>query len=439
MTNIAFDQAIVMTEKKETRSEFWLRLDNAAKIYPSIKNRETTSVMRISIELKERIKAKQFMEAIHSVEDRFPYYKMKLKSGFFWYYLEYENLPIQISADSGTPCRKFNKDEMMFRILVRENRLSVEFSHIITDGTGAFEFVKTLLFTYFEKSGIDLPDCLKYYHPGETASEEEYEDAYNRYFKKTTSSAIKVPRAFHLPLPLRAKPGFNILMGSMPMNEVIAKSKENNISLTGYLIAVYLQALQEVYSRQPSGIRKKCDKNVRIEVPVNLRNIYPSRTMRNFSLYVTPEIDLRLGKYTFDELIKIVYHQMQLQTDKKLINKMISRNVGSERNLFIKSMPLLLKSLVLSRVYIQVAEGYSGVLTNLGKIDFSPEINNLIKRIIFIPPPANEIVKVNCGVSGFDNKLILSFGSIAGSNQLERYFFSYLTSQGIPVKIEKYQ
>jgi len=51
--------------------------------------------------------------------------------------------------------------------------------------------------------------------------------------------------------------------------------------------------------------------------------------MRNFSLFVTPEIDFRLGKYSFEEILKIVYHKMQVETDEKLINKIISRNVGS--------------------------------------------------------------------------------------------------------------
>ena len=44
---------------------------------------------------------------------------------------------------------------------------------------------------------------------------------------------------------------------------------------------------------------------MRIEVPVNMRNKLPSRTMRNFSLFVLPEIDVRLGTYTFEEILKI--------------------------------------------------------------------------------------------------------------------------------------
>jgi hypothetical protein len=117
--------------------DFWLRLDNAAKIYPAIKDKELTSVFRISAKLRHRIKARQFLEAVHEIENRFPYYKVKLKSGFFWYYLEHQNLPIAVEADKEIPCRAFDRQELMFRVLVFKNSVSVEFSHILTDGTGA--------------------------------------------------------------------------------------------------------------------------------------------------------------------------------------------------------------------------------------------------------------------------------------------------------------
>ena len=426
-----------MNDFKNSEDGFWMRLDNAAKIYPAIRNRESTSVMRISVELKEIIKARQLSEAIRDVERRFPYYKMKLRKGFFWYYLEFRNFHARVTADSGIPCRSFKPDELMYRILVKSNRISVEFSHILADGTGAFEFLKTLLLIYLEKCGKKLYEKSSF-ASNEKISKEEYEDAFNRYFKKSTSPLIKVTRAFHIPFPLNPKPRFRILLGIVPINVIAAKAKEYKVSLTEYLIAVYLHALQEVYYSLPAGLKRKSNKKVRIEVPINLRRIYPSKTMRNFTLYVMPEIDLRLGKYTFEELIKVVHHQMQLETDKKLINKMISRNVGSERNPFIRSMPLLIKSFVLSKVYTQGTGKYSGVITNLGKIDLTPEINDHIKRFVFIAPPANKVVRINCGVVGFDDQLVLSFGNITVSKSLEKNFFSYLSRQGIHVKIENY-
>ncbi|MEI6947391.1 hypothetical protein V9K67_09385 [Paraflavisolibacter sp. H34] len=425
------------SQDSKPAGEFWLRLDNAAKIYPAVQDRQLTSVFRVEVALKERVKAKQFLEAVHFVENRFPYYKVKLNAGFFWYYLEPRDWPIAVEVDEELPCRAFEKNELMFRVLVREKKISVEFSHILTDATGAFEFLKTLVFTYFEKCGIPAPAGVPFFHPGETPAAEEFEDAYSRYFKRQKAALVKLPRAFHLPFPVQKPLGFHVLTAVIPLDVILKKAKEHEVSLTEYLTAVYLYALQGIYEQLPPFRKRSSNKIIRIEVPVNLRKIYPTQSMRNFSLYVIPGIDLRLGHYTFEEVVKTVYHLMQLETDKKLIGKMLSRNVSGEKNPFLRGIPLFFKSLVLSRLYALGTRQYSGVVTNLGKISFGPETDGLINRFAFIPPPPNKTLKVNCGAVGFGNQLVLTFGNITGSTELERRFFSFLTRQGIPVKLIK--
>lgn len=424
-----------MPLENDHTNDFWLRLDNAAKIYPAVKDKELTSVFRVGVELKERIKAKRFLESVHAIEERFPYYKVKLKAGAFWYYLEPYQLPIAVEPDHEIPCRSFEKNELMFRVLVKENKINVEFSHILTDGTGAFKFLKTLLIIYLEKCCVQLPAQLLFFNPDEKPSQEEYEDAYNRYFKKIDSRPVKIPKAFHVPFHLKSPPRFDVLTAIVSTEDIKKKAKEYEVSLTEYLAAVYLHALQNIHDQLPSFKKRTSRKIIRIEVPVNLRKLFPSQTMRNFSLYVMPGIDLRLGHYTFEEIIKTVHHQMQLETDKKLISKMISRNVSGEKNSFIRRVPLFIKSFFLSKLYTLATAQYSGVVTNLGNINLTPEFNQWIDKFIFIPPPPNKTLKVNCAVAGFDNKLVIAFGNITESKELERQFLTLLTAQGIPVRI----
>lgn len=417
--------------------DFWLRLDNAAKIYPAIRDNELTAVFRVTAELKERIKAKQLLEAISRLEERFPYYKVKLKAGFFWYYLEPNNLPIAIEPDQGIPCRAFKKNELMFRVLAGNNRLSVEFSHILTDGTGALEFLKSLLIIYLQQCGYEMQNLPSFLRPEENPDREEYEDAYNKYFKKIEGRPVKVPRAYHVPFSLKRKPRFDILTAIIPLASIIQKARSHEVSLTAYLTAVYLHALQEIY-QQGSELRKRVSHKIaRIEIPVNLRKIFPSATMRNFSLYVIPGIDFRLGHYSFEEIVKTVYHQTQLETDKKLVGKNISRNVSGEKNPWLRRVPLFIKSWILSKLYNLGTSQYSGVVTNLGKIDLLPPMNKLVNKFSFIPPPPNRILKINCGVAGFEDKLVITFGNITQSKELERQFLTFLTREGIAVQLVK--
>jgi NRPS condensation-like uncharacterized protein len=438
-TDLLDDKATNHNIQHTTGEAFWMRLDNAAKIYPAVQNEELTAVFRLSCVLKERIKVKPLVDTIKLLEDRFPYYKVKPKKGFFWYYLEYHNEPIPLKPDTYTPCRAFDKDDLLFRILVRNNYLSVEFSHILTDGAGAFEFLKSLLVKYFEACGVTADEAITILKPQEPPAKEEFEDAFNKYFQKNIPVPKGIRKSFHLPFKLNYAPRFNVLVGMIPLNDIAHKSKALKISITVYLVSVYLYSLQSIYNRLSKFRKQRSRKIFRIQVPVNLRKLYASKTMRNFSLFVTPEIDLRLGQYNFEEIANTVHHLMQLETDKKLINKMIARNVGAERNIWLKNTPLFIKSLILYFTYSIVGTSrYSGVITNLGKVGFNATLDKLIDYFVFIPPPPNKTLKVNCGILGFGNKLILSFGNITRSKELEREFFTSLVSQGVPVKILKY-
>ena len=426
------------TETSEQNHSFWMPLDNAAKIYPAIRSKELTSVFRLSVELKERVKARQLMEAVRALEHRFPYYKVLLKRGAFWYYLEHEDRHIIVKPDLSVPCRAFDKRALMFRVLARDYTISVEFSHILTDGSGGFEFLRSLLLTYLSHCGIMIPDTLSFLRPRETPHEEEYEDAFNHYFKKTVSPGMNLRSAFHLPFSLKRPPHLAIHTLEIPADILLKKAKGYGISLTEYLIAVYLFLLQQIYEGLPKLQQRTSNKILRIEVPVNLRNFHPTRSMRNFSVYVLPEIDLRLGHYTFEETAETVHHLMQLETDKKLIHKILSRNVGGERNLIVKRVPLFLKYFMLKMFYFLGTSRYSGVVTNLGNVKFPPEISDLIDKFVFIPPPPAKKLKVNCGVVGFGNKLVLSFGNITNSDSLEQRFKTFFDEQGIPCKMSKH-
>lgn len=416
--------------------DFWLPLDNAAKIFPATLSKENTAVFRISVVLKERIKIQYLFEALSALEDRFPYYKVSLKKGFFWYYLENIKLPFTVEVDHKGICRGFKSSALLNRILVKDNTISVEFSHILTDGSGGLMFLKSILMTYFEKCGINIPDDIEYHRPAEPVHEEEFEDAYQRYFRQKSPGVSKIPPAFHLPYSLKKKPRFDTSVTVLPLKEVLKVAKEKNYSITVYLVSVYLMVLQKIYDKLDKAEKRKVHKILRINVPINLRAIYPSETMRNFSLFVRPEIDLRSGHYTFDEILKKVHHLIQLNTDEKQVNKVISRNVGGEKRLEIRSLPLFLKSMFLNLKHDSLGPAlYSGVITNLGKVSFSPEINALIDYFIFTAPPPAKTLKVSCGIIGFDDKLVLSFGNISRSMELENKFFEFLTGQGISPQI----
>ena len=170
---------------------FWYPLDNAAKIYPAITTGEVTSVFRISANLTHRINIQCLFKAVRSIESRFPYYKVRLKKGFFWYYFESADFPTLVEVDNKVLCRGFRKGGNLFRILAADNKISVEFSHLLTDGSGAFEYFKTLLVSYFELMGVEVSSTFNYIKTESAPMPEEFEDAYNRYFQENIPACFQ--------------------------------------------------------------------------------------------------------------------------------------------------------------------------------------------------------------------------------------------------------
>lgn len=85
---------------------------------------------------------------------------------------------------------------------------------------------------------------------------------------------------------------FKVLLAKMPLTDISARSKGEKVLITEYLASVHVYSLLAIYIyNQLSKFQKRRQcKMFRIQVPVSLRRIYSSKTRRNSSLFVTPEI-----------------------------------------------------------------------------------------------------------------------------------------------------
>ncbi|MFO7575303.1 MAG: hypothetical protein R6W67_09120 [Bacteroidales bacterium] len=417
----------------------WFRLDNAAKIYPAVIGGEFTAVFRISVTLRDDIIYSSLAKAIPVVASRFPYFNVTLSHGLFWYFLEKISALPRLFADNKEICTAFpigSKKEVMYRVIVKDRTLSLEFVHILTDGGGALEFLKTLLWQYLKNCGkIDLlPE--KVCDPEGKPDMEEYEDSFGRYFNKKIPSTENPKPALHLPFRLNKRPRFRTITGEVNPEEINAKAKSYGVSVTEYLATIYLAVLQDIFHKQPERKRRGI---IRVQVPVNLRKYFISRSMRNFSLFVVPEIDLRLGRFTFKDIAETVHHMIRMETHPLRISRIIKRNVGSEKIFFVRILPVFVKRLILSIAYHTFGSGlFTGVLTNMGRIDFSPEIGEHVEAFSITPPPPNPKVKISCGVASFGSKMRITFGSIAEEQILEKEFFRFLLKEGVEVKLLSY-
>jgi len=66
-------------------SSRWGKLDNTAHLFPAISTKRTTNVFRQSVVLTETIEPLILQLALEKVIKLFPAFKVRLRTGFFWY------------------------------------------------------------------------------------------------------------------------------------------------------------------------------------------------------------------------------------------------------------------------------------------------------------------------------------------------------------------
>ncbi len=421
----------------EERKLRWMPLDNAAKIYPAARSQEWSNVFRLSATLTEPVDVPVLQSALDVTMRRFPSIAARLRRGMFWYYLQQLEKAPPVQQEISYPLPRMSRRDVRkcaLRVVVYHRRIAVEIFHSLTDGTGAMIFLKSLLAEYLQqKYGIHIPAEHGVLGRLEEPSREELEDSFQKYAGKVQASR-KENDAWRL----RGTPepdGFlHLTCFRVPVQQALNKAHEYGVSLTVFLCAALMQALQDMQIRRQPDSRWR--KPIRVLIPVNLRTIFPSQSLRNFALYTTPEIDPRLGEFTFEEICKAVYHRMGLEINPKQMSTKIATNVASERILAIKLMPLFIKNIVMKAVFMAVGERKSCLsLSNLGSVTLPEEMRPYVERMDFILG-VQATAPHNCGVLSYGDSLYINFIRNVRESELEAGFYRVLRDLGLDVQVQ---
>ncbi|MFQ3548073.1 MAG: hypothetical protein SNJ56_07015, partial [Termitinemataceae bacterium] len=201
--------------KKQRNEEVFYPLDNSAIFMAAIASASGPFVFRFYCEVDEPVLIPALQDAVDALFPRFPFFFVRLRMGLFWHYLEPVSKPPQVEREIPYPCASMpgGHDRPLVRIFAYGRRISVEFHHVITDGTGAVTFIKALVVEYLRRkerytSGLDLfvdPVVLQDIKVPENPPEEgEAEDGYNKYFRPSNTSP-NAPIASQLRDPTLAK------------------------------------------------------------------------------------------------------------------------------------------------------------------------------------------------------------------------------------------
>lgn len=426
-----------MSEKARNHQQIpeWFRLDNAATIFPGQNSNSWSNLFRFSLELTEKVKPDILKQALVRVLPRFPGFDVRIRRGLFWYY--FEKNPIEappVNIDIKNPCHRINfkeNDCFLFRVYYYENHIAVDTYHAVTDGHGGAVFTCTLVAEYLRLCGKKISSGGMVYDITEAPKKCELEDS----FIKNATSKGKIKRSdkfvYHAVGTKLPRHLVNIISGTMSFEEIHKLSSEKGVTVTEFFAALLLRIHYEKQLRE-----KRKQKEISVQIPIDLRRVYGSESLRNFTICLRVKIDSQLGDYSFDELLNLVSLQLRLAKDEKKLNAMVTANTAIERNPVLKFIPLAVKDIGVGiSFFITGEQTTTSLLSNLGPVDLPEDMRPYVNKALFMPGPG-KLNAARCGIATVGDKLVFTFADIYEETDIEREFFTRLVKMGVRVKIE---
>ena len=413
-----------------------MRIDNAANIYPASLSKHYASLYRMSITLSEPVELTFLQQALEAVARRIPTFRCELRAGAFWWHLKQMDKTPEVGPS--TPLNRVHFSDnggFLYRVSTDDCRIDLDVFHALADGTGAETFLLTLAGEYLRlRYGIGISYSGLVLDPSETPDPGEVEDSFKTVFSGRKGRLEKNVPAYHLKGVKLPESGLRDLRVVLPQDRVKTVCRELDCSVTDLLTGMMLDALQQVY--RADGDKRK-ESVLKVSVPVNLRPLYGSRTVRNFSSYVNVGLDVKSGFLPFGSLVRLVSRQKRAMLRRENLEPKIAANVELEENFAVRCLPLMVKKPVIDYVNRRHGDIYfSQTLSNLGEVRLPAEMQPYVRSFDFmLGRQRGNAGAVSC--IGYGGKIFLHFTRNIVEDDFERFFLQRAAALEIPAEVSR--
>lgn len=402
-------------------------IDNASLLFLSLLQKNHSNSFRFTMTLTENVCPDTLQTAVDRIYRRFPTIIARFRAGFFHYLQIPVTEPPQVQPDPGL-LYTMSKQELgkcAFRVFYKENTVSIEVFHALTDGYGAIACFTTLMAEYLRlKHDIAIPVEKTLIDLNETPVHDEVSDAYERH---ETGKPLLVPSRYSYQIPGQAPSirGIKWVSTKISTESLLDASHHYGVSMTSLLSAIMAKSIMEQQLENTCG---KASQPVRIMVPVDLRRMFPSKTLRNFVLYALPTMEPHELNSPIAELLKSFGQQIKNQAERKRMASIMAYNVRTQDSWYFRAIPWFLKSLALRIGYrIWGGSNSSVTVTNLGNIQLPDQMAPYVQDInVALTPRARS--PYGCGVLSYNGIVNISISRYNPESTLENRFFRNLYS-----------
>ena len=421
-----------MKSKKEHKL-YWRRLDNSAKIFPIAAGRKYSTVFRLSAVMKEKVEPKILYKAVNLALEKYKSFKVRMKAGVFWYYLEYNPKEPIVEEEKDYPCKYIEprtNNNYLFKVTYFENKINIDIFHSLTDGNSGNTFFKEIIYNYLE---LLHKDELKEERSTRKIVEYDTEDSYMKNYDKKAKGNASSKKAYVLKGKKIGFGGISTIHEIIDLESLKKESKKYEATITQYLTAVLIYS---IYEENYKKYKYKGNKPIKVCIPVNLKKYFPSKTMSNFFSYITLEAEIKRDNLnTFDKIIEFVKNDFKKRLQEEEIIKTMSANVKLGSNFAIRIVPLLVKKLIVRLSYIEIRKYTTITYSNIGRVGIIGKYKDYIDYFLMLIAP-EPIEKIKCSSCTFENKMVFTFTSILKDNSIEKRFYEFLKERKINVEIE---
>lgn len=407
----------------------WRRLDNYAKLFPLASTKKYKTVFRISAVLKEQIDQEILEKSVRVALNKFKFFKVRMRKGLFWYYFENNSKNPVVEEENDYPCKFIDlplNNDYLFQVSYFDCKINLEIFHCLTDGSSAVHFLKEIVYNYIE---------MKYLKNSSTALTKERqikytsEDIYSKNYDKKIRAKREVKRAYNLKGRLLPPGVVSVTHEYMSSNKIREVAKAKGATITQFLTATLIYAIHK------AGVEKdKSKREVRIQVPVNLKKYFPSYTSSNSFSYIDVNVDTnKAGSY--DNILEEVKKQFAEKLTEEELLKTIAVNLKLYNNWLLRCVPLFLKKIAVSHAHKKIRTYNTTTLSNVGRIGIMAEYKPYIDKFLLLIAPEN-VEKIKCTVCAYEDITAFSITSVIEEKNVENTLKEILESQGIEVQIE---
>lgn len=410
--------------KKTTFSQY--AIDNASILFLSLIRKNHTNTFRFTMTLTENVCPDTLQMAVDRVYRRFPTVIAGFRPGFFHYMQVPASTPPQVQPDPGclVTMAKEELHNCAYRVYYDGKKIIIEAFHALTDGYGAIASFSTLVAEYLRlKKGVQIPVKNTLVNVEQSPLLSELEDSFLNY---EDGDPLHMPSRYAYQLP-----GSNSIRDTVQTSTYLVSTKtlldaahRHGVSITTLLSTLMASSIMEVQQANCSGQFRP----VRIMVPIDLRRMFPSCTLRNFVLYALPTMEPEDLQKPLSELLNSFGQQLHTQLNKEQLASIMAYNVRVQASLLFRMIPLRIKCGLMRLLYRFFGESNSSVtVTNLGNVTLPEEMSKFVTHMDVTLTPRMRS-PYGCAILSYNELLSINISRFPQNTELENIFFNKLNT-----------